>query len=88
MWPMLLKIRMYTSYGKRKKPIYFHTMIGHSISKEFRYLDPCGHNMARIMQPNLLKLSMSTSCRKRKKPIYCEGHWTVINNLNSLGCLN
>ena len=23
MWPMLLKLSMYTSYGKRKKPIYF-----------------------------------------------------------------
>ena len=41
--------------------------------KEFWHLDPCGQDIAIIMQSRFLKLSMYTSYRKRKSPIYFQG---------------
>ena len=52
MWPKMLKLSVYTSYGKRKKPIYFQGQISRSLGryKEFWHLDPCGQDIARTMQ--------------------------------------
>ena len=57
----LLKLSMYTSYGKRKKPIYFQGQRSNSkVSgplQKFWHLDPCGQHIARTMQslrPNLV----------------------------------
>ena len=49
--PILLKLSMYTSYGKRKKPIYFqdHRSVPLGLYEEFWYLDTCGHGIARTM---------------------------------------
>ena len=41
--------------------------------KEFWHLDPCGQDIARIMQYGLLKLSLYTLYGKRKNPIYFQG---------------
>ena len=72
MWPRMLKLGVYTLYGKRKKPIYFKGQISRSLGlyKEFWHLDLCGQDIARTIQSSLLKLSMYTSYGKRKKPIY------------------
>ena len=72
MWPRMLKLSVYITYGIRKKPIYFQGQISRSLClyKEFWHLDHCGQDIARIMQSTLFKLSMFTSYGKRKKPIY------------------
>ena len=71
----MLKLNMYTSYGKREKPIYFQGRISRSLGlyREIWHLDPCGQDIARTMQLRLLKLSMYSSYGKRKKPIYIQG---------------
>ena len=40
---------MYTSYGKRKKPIYFECQGSMSLglNKGFRHLYPCGQDIAK-----------------------------------------
>ena len=54
----LLRLSMYTSYEKRKKPNYFQGQISRSLGfyKKFRPLDLCGQDIARNMQTRLLKL--------------------------------
>ena len=63
-WPRMLKLSVYTSYGQRKKPIFFKVkgQISRSLGlyKEFWHLDPCGQDITRTIQPRLLKLSMYT----------------------------
>ena len=59
----LLKLSMYTLYGKRKKPIYFQRSnfkVTGPLQK-FWHLDLCGQDIARTMQSRLLKRSMYTS---------------------------
>ena len=50
----LLKLSMYTSYRKRKKPFYFQGQrsISRSLGlyKDFWHLAPCGQDIARTMQ--------------------------------------
>ena len=60
--PRMLKLSVYTLYGKRKKPIDFQGQISRSLGlyKEFWHLDPCGQDIARTIQPRLLKLSIYT----------------------------
>ena len=76
-WLRVLKLSVYTSYGRRKKPIYFKVKCQISMSlglyKEFWYLHPCEQDISRTKQSRLLKLSMHTSYENRKKPIYFQG---------------
>ena len=71
----LLKLSMYTSYGKRKEPIYFQGQISRSLGlyKDFWHLDTCRQDIARTMWPRVIKLSIYTSYGKGKKPIYFQG---------------
>ena len=71
----LLKLSMYNSYGKRKRPIYFQGQRSRSLGlyKGFWHLDPFGQDIARTMWPRMIKLSIYTSYGKRKKPIYFQG---------------
>ena len=76
MWPRMVKLSVYTSYGKRKKPIFkVKGQISRSLGlyKESWHFDPCGQDIARTIQSMLLKLSMCTSFGKRKKHIYFQG---------------
>ena len=75
MWPRMLKLCVYTSHGKRKKPFNFQGQISRSLGlyKEFWHLDPCGQDIASTILSGLFKLGMYTSFEKRKKPIYFQG---------------
>ena len=49
--PRLLKLSVYTLYGKRKKPLIIFKVKGHlsmspGLYKEFWHLDPCGQDIA------------------------------------------
>ena len=76
-WPWMLKLSVYTLYGKRKKPIYYQgqgsNLKSLGLYRELWHLDPCGQDMARTMQSRFLKLIMHTSYGKKKKPIYFQG---------------
>ena len=74
-----LKLSMYTTYGKRKRPINFHRQ-----RSNFKVFDSCGQDIASILQYKLLKLSMYTSYRKREKHINCQGHWAFIKKFSHL----
>ena len=54
MWPRMIKLSIYTSYGKRKEPIHFQGQRSHfKVSgplQRFWYLDLCGQDIARTMQ--------------------------------------
>ena len=69
----LLKLSMYTSYGKRKKPIYCQGQRSRSLGlyKEFFRFDSCGQGVGRNMQLRLFILSMYTSYGK---PIHFQIH--------------
>ena len=71
----LLKLSMYTEYGKRKNPINFQCQISRSLGlyKEFWHLGAYGQDIARTMWPSMLKLSVYTLYGKRKKPINFQG---------------
>ena len=62
--PRLLKLSLFTEYGKRKKPVNFQGQRSHfkvtGPYKEFWHFEPCGQDIARTIQPRLLKLSMYT----------------------------
>ena len=71
----MLKLCVYTSLGKGKKPFYFQGQISRSLGlyKEFWHLDPCGQDIASTILSGLFKLGMYTSFEKRKKPIDFQG---------------
>ena len=64
-WPRMLKLSMYTSYGQRKRPIYFQGQrSNYKVTgplQTITALDPCGQDIARTMQSRLLKLRCPTS---------------------------
>ena len=66
MWPRMLKLCVYTSHGKRKKPFNFQGQISRSLGlyKEFWHLDPCGQDIASTILSGLFKLGMYTSFEK------------------------
>ena len=80
MWPRMLKLSVYTLYGKRKKPIYVEGQ-----RPNFKFTGPLQRILApgslwagyryigRTIQSKLLKFSMYTSYGKRKKPICYQG---------------
>ena len=58
--PRILKLSVYTLYGKRKNPVNFQGQRSHlrslGLYKEFWHLDPCGQDIARTIWPRMLKL--------------------------------
>ena len=62
--PRLLKLSMYTQYGKRKKPINFQGQISHfkvtGPLQRILALDPCWQDIARTIWLRMLKLSVYT----------------------------
>ena len=84
----LLKLDMYTSYGKNMKPVNFQDqrsmLLGHY--KEFMHFIPCGHHIGRTMQPMLLKFTLYTSYGNRKKFINFQGRMSRSPGFNKEVC--
>ena len=76
-WPRMLKLSVYTKYGKRKKPINFQGQRSHfkvtGPLQKFWHLDPCGQDISRTIWPRMLELSVYTLYGQRKKPINFQG---------------
>ena len=64
-WPRMLKLSTYTSYGQRKRPIYFQGQRSNfKVTwplQTITALYPCGQDIARTMQSRLFKLRCPTS---------------------------
>ena len=75
----LLKLSMFTSYGKRKNHMYFKGQISRSLglNREFWQFDPCGQDIARTIRSRLLRLRMYTSYGERKKPIHFQSQRSI-----------
>ena len=65
MWPRMIKLSIYTSYGNRKRPIYFQGQISRSVDL---HKDSgtwiCGQDIARSMQSLCLNLICTYGSRR------------------------
>ena len=86
LWDWMLKLSMYTSNRKMKKPISFQSQRSRSLDlyKEFWHLDPCGQDITITVQFRLLKLNMYTLYGKRKKSIYFQVQRSIFKVIGPL----